>query len=76
MDDFRVGSVPSPDPYGSRQPSDAITRRRHHHPGDQSGEQDEPEDTFETADANDEPEPAAEPIEDYYVPSDPDEVEE
>ena len=73
MDDFRVGSIPSPDPYGNRRPVDPLNRRRqHHHDDEMRDAQDEPEDIFETAEAA---EPgsaeAADSIEDYYLPSEP-----
>ena len=73
MDDFRVGSVPSSDPYGHRQPSGSIARKRQKHHDDKDGrQQDEAADTFdEVLAADDQSEAAGEPIEDYYLPSDP-----
>jgi hypothetical protein len=78
MDDFRVGSVPSADSYGRRQPSGAVTRKREKHRDDQQGGQDDTEDTFDPLNAQDEragddpADAATDVIEDYYVPSDPD----
>jgi len=74
MDDFRVGSIPSAEPYGDRHPYEAIGRKRHkHHDEGQEGQQDEPADTFEaTSEAS--PEADASPGdngEDYYLPSEP-----
>jgi len=61
MDDFRVGSVSSSDPYGNRQPSGSNARKR---AKQQSGQhEDEPADTFAHDDS------ANEAIEDYYAPS-------
>jgi hypothetical protein len=81
MDDFRVGSVPSSEPYGHRQPYASVARKRQRHHDDEDGRQqdDGPQeddaaeaDTFEAAPAGDGPaSAAAEPIEDYYLPSDP-----
>jgi hypothetical protein len=78
MDDFRVGSVPSSDPYGHRQPSGSVARKREKHRDDQSGEQqDDAADIFEPIHSldnqasEDQEEAAGEPIEDYYLPSDP-----
>jgi hypothetical protein len=73
MDDFRVGSVPSSDAYGHRQPSGSIARRRERrHDGEGAEPQDEAADTFELAEDGDAIlETAAEQIEDYYLPSDP-----
>jgi hypothetical protein len=71
MDDFRVGPVPSSEPYGDRHPYGAIGRKRRKEPDDQDGGQpDEPADVFEanaeSEDASAEPEA---PMEDYYLPS-------
>ena len=74
MDDFRVGSVPSADPYGLRKASGSIARKRERHRDGESGEQqDDPADTFEpiVAADDDQSDAAGEPIEDYYLPSDP-----
>jgi len=69
MDDFRVESVPSSDLSGHRQTSGAITRKREKHRDDQHGEQDDDADVFEPKE--NEADAAGEPIEDYYLPSDP-----
>jgi hypothetical protein len=73
MDDFRVGPVTSADPYGHRQPSGAIARRREKQHDDEAGRQEEDTaDIFEPVEAADAPQDAAdEAIEDYYLPSDP-----
>jgi hypothetical protein len=73
MDDFRVGSVPTSDAYGGREPSGAIARKREKHRDDQSGhEQNDPADIFEPVEAADnEAGTADEAGEDYYLPSDP-----
>jgi hypothetical protein len=72
MDDFRVGAVPSSDPYGHREPSGRVTRKRQRHHDDETGQQDEPADIFEPLLASDDqPAADAEPIEDYYLPHDP-----
>lgn len=72
MDDFRVGSVPSSDQYRHRQPSGSISRKRQKHQ-DEGSEQAETE--AETVDrvssGDDRPDGSPEPVEDYYVPSDP-----
>jgi hypothetical protein len=78
MDDFRVGSVPSSEPYGDRHPYGSVARKRQKHRDDEHGsEQDEPADTFE-ATSNDEDSPAAAGggVEDYYRPADPVDEEE
>jgi hypothetical protein len=71
MDDFRVGPVPSSEPYGDRHPYGLIGRKRRKQSDDRDGGQpDEPADIFEAAaeseDSSADPE---EPVEDYYVPS-------
>jgi hypothetical protein len=80
MDDFRVGPVTSADPYGHRQPSGAIARRREKQHDDEAGrQQEDTADIFEPVEAADTPQDAAEApqdaadeaIEDYYLPSDP-----
>jgi hypothetical protein len=73
MDDFRVGSVPSSDSYGQRPASGSIARKREKHRDGESGQQpDDPADTFEPILAGDDQSDAAgEPIEDYFLPSDP-----
>jgi hypothetical protein len=77
MDDFRVGSVPSPEPYGDRHPSGSIARKRpKHHDDEQAGQQDEPADTFEaTPEAEGSSASPDQPVEDYYLPSEPAENE-
>jgi len=73
MDDFRVGPVPSSEPYGDRHPYGAIGRkRRRQHDDENGGQPDEPADIFEaTAETEgSSPEPE-ERVEDYYVPSKP-----
>jgi hypothetical protein len=73
MDDFRVGSVPSSEPYGHRQPYGSAARKRpRHRDGEDGQQQDDEADILEAAPANDDSAGAAgEPIEDYYLPSDP-----
>jgi hypothetical protein len=73
MDDFRVGSVPTSDPYGQHQPSGSIARKREkHHDGEPGQEQDDAADSFEPVLASDDQaEIEDEAIEDYYLPSDP-----
>jgi hypothetical protein len=73
MDDFRVGSVPTSDPYGHHQPHASIARKREkHHNGEAGQEQDDPADSFEPELASDgHAEIEDETIEDYYLPSDP-----
>jgi hypothetical protein len=72
MDDFRVGSVPSAEPYGDRHSYAALGRRRQKHHDEEGHEEEEPADTFEASLAA---ETAAEPVEaevkDYYTPSEP-----
>jgi hypothetical protein len=76
MDDFRVGSVPSSDPYGQHQPSGAIQRKREKRHDDEDGrQQDEAADAVETIPAAGDQSDASETIEDYYLPSDPSEEE-
>jgi len=73
MDDFRVGSVPSSEPYGHGQPYGSVARRRQrHHDGEDGRQQDDDADSFEAAPAGDDSAGAAgEAVEDYYLPSDP-----
>lgn len=73
MDDFRVGSVPSPEPYGDRHPYGAGGRKRpKHHSEDGGPQEEEPADTFEAGSTEEEPSAAADgEVEDYYVPSEP-----
>jgi len=74
MDDFRVGSVPSSEPYGDRHPYNSVARKRpKHHDDEQSGQQDEPADTFEAK--SEEPSNSPDKAEDYYLPSEPAESE-
>jgi hypothetical protein len=70
MDDFRVGPVPSSEPYGDRHSYDSVARKRHKHHDDQGGQQDEPADTFQASTEGEETSAdAGEPVEDYYQPS-------
>lgn len=71
MDDFRVGPVPSSEPYGDRHPYGAIGRkRRRQHDDENGGQPDEPADIFETAAESEDSAAAPEgPVEDYYLPS-------
>ena len=75
MDDFRVGSVPSSEPYGDRHPYGSIARKRQKHHDGGSGEQNEPgepADSVEVSSGEEEPSPAAEgEAQDYYLPSEP-----
>jgi hypothetical protein len=73
MDDFRVGSVSTSDPYGQHQPSGSNARKRKKTQDDESGQQqDDPADSFETVEArDDEAGTAEEPGQDYYLPSNP-----
>jgi hypothetical protein len=73
MDDFRVGPVPSSEPYGDRHPYSSVSRKRPKHQDDEhAGDQEEPADTFEAATEGEESSPVPdEPIEDYYLPSEP-----
>lgn len=74
MDDFRVGSVPSSEPYGDRHPYGSIARKRQKHPDDHEGgeREDDTSDTFEASSEDQEPPATAgEPVEDYYLPSAP-----
>lgn len=71
MDDFRVGSVPSSEPYGDRHPDGSAARKRQKHRDDQSGQQqDDDADTFEAGAADHSSAAEEGEIEDYYVPSD------
>jgi hypothetical protein len=82
MDDFRVGSVPSSEPYGDRHPYGSIARKRQkHHDAEDGREQDDvadnAADTFEAASGAEEPSATIdEKVEDYYLPSGPLEDEE
>ena len=71
MDDFRVGPVPSSEPYGDRHPYGSIGRkRRKQHDDRDGGQQDEPADIFEaTAGSEDSPAEPEAPVEDYYLPA-------
>jgi hypothetical protein len=71
MDDFRVGSVPSSEPYGEHQAHGSIARkRRQHHDGEDGREQDDAADTFELSSGEeDSSEAAGGEIADYYRPS-------
>jgi len=71
MNDFRVGPVPSSEPYGDRHPYGSIVRKRRKQHDDPNGSQlDEPADIFEAAATSEDlsPEPE-ERVEDYYLPS-------
>jgi hypothetical protein len=71
MDDFRVGSVPSSEPYGDRHPYGSVARKRQKHRDGQScQQQDDDADTFEADAAGQSSAAAAGEIEDYYLPSD------
>jgi hypothetical protein len=68
-----VGSIPSSDSYGQRQPPGSVARKRGRLQHDEDGRQQD-----DAADASDEfltdddaSDAAGEPIEDYYLPSDP-----
>ena len=70
MDDFRVGSVSSTDPYGCGS-SGSTSRKKGKRSKDQA-EQDEPAGYYEPSkadEAGDTAEAAGEPVEDYYAPS-------
>ena len=71
MDDFRVGPVPSSEPYGDRHPYGAIGRkRRRQHDDPDDGQADESADIFEAAaESEDSAAKPEAPVEDYYVPS-------
>jgi hypothetical protein len=73
MDDFRVGSVPTSDPYGQHRPHASIARKREkHHDGESGQDQDDAADSFEPVLASDDQAGTGEEaIEDYYLPSDP-----
>ena len=75
MDDFRVVSIPSSDPYNNRPPSGAIQRKREKQQDGKDSRKQEDADAFETVAADDDQSDAGEPIEDYYLPSDPSEAE-
>ena len=76
MDDFRVGSVPSSEPYGDRHPYGSITRKRQkQHDGENSGNPDEPADTFEETAEEAQSPTVADEVKDYYLPSGPAEDE-
>jgi hypothetical protein len=77
MDDFRVGSVPSAEPYGDRHTYSTITRKRQkRHDDADGGNPDEAADTFaETAEAEESAAAPDEQVEDYYLPSGPAEDE-
>ena len=70
MDDFRVGSVSSPDPYGRRGLDESVRRRREKRHDRQDGEQeDEAADEFQVSDVEGQPAELPGPVEDYYVPA-------
>jgi hypothetical protein len=69
MDDFRVGSVPSSEPYGDRHPYGSLARKRQKHHGE-NGQQDDTADSFEaSSEGEDSSTAAADLVEDYYLPS-------
>lgn len=73
MDDFRVGSIPSAEPFGDRHPYGVAGRRRQKHHNEDGGQDEEdPADSFE-ASAPDEAPPVGdeEEVKDYYVPAEP-----
>jgi hypothetical protein len=78
MDEFRVGSVPSSEPYGDRHSYGSIARKRQKpHDEEHGDEPDDATDTFEATSAEeDAPDPAGGEVEDYYRPADPSEDEE
>jgi hypothetical protein len=69
MDDFRVGSVPSSEPYGDRHPYGPIGRKRQRHHHDQDGREQDDADTFEAASGDGPSATEGGEIEDYYQPS-------
>lgn len=71
MDDFRVGSVPSSEPYDDHHPYGSIARKRQkHRDGEEGQQQDGSADTFEASPkGGDSPGEPADPVEDYYLPS-------
>jgi len=73
MDDFRVGSVPSSDPFAQRQRADSLARKRDKPRNNEDGrQQEDAADTVETLPAiEDELDDSGEPLDDYYLPSDP-----
>jgi hypothetical protein len=72
MDDFRVGSVPTSDPYGQHRPHASIARKREKHRDGESGQEQDDADSFEPVLASDDLAGTEdETIEDYYLPSDP-----
>lgn len=75
MDDFRVGSIPASDPYGNRQQTGSIQRRREKQQQPDGGRESDVEtDTSDTIAAVSDAD-AGESIEDYYLPSDPSEAD-
>jgi hypothetical protein len=77
MDDFRVGSVPSAEPYGDRHTYGSVGRKRQKHHDEPSGGEQEPADTFEaTAESEEATAEPDEPVADYYLPSEPEDREE
>jgi hypothetical protein len=69
MDDFRIGSVPAPEPYGEHHPYGSVERRRQRHHHEEHGEEEEPTDTFEATPSEETPPSGGEQVEDYYRPS-------
>ncbi len=69
MDDFRVGPVPSSEPYGDRHPFGSMARKRQRQ-HNENGQQDDTADSFEgSSEGEDSIAAAAEQVEDYYLPS-------
>jgi hypothetical protein len=72
MDDFRVGSVPSSEPYGDRHPYGSVARKRpKHRDGEHGSESDDTTDIFEVTSGDEAPAEASAEVEDYYLPADP-----
>jgi hypothetical protein len=72
MDDFRVGSIPSAEPFGDRHPYGVAGRRRQKHHGEDGGhEEEDPADTFEASADEAPPATAEEEVKDYYLPAEP-----
>lgn len=69
MDDFRVGSVSPSDPYRDQESSGSAKRKKGKRPQDQTPDQDDVVVLSEQTEA------AAEPVEDYFAPSEPPEEE-
>jgi len=71
MEDFRVGSVPSSEPYGDRHRYGSAGRKHQKRRDGEDGQQEDGSaDIFEASDeGSDSSDEAAEPVEDYYLPS-------